>query len=172
MNICILGITKYHHFNFNKNEIVCKAFVDSKEEKFNLRLTDQLPNGLPSLIVPSGLSLDRKWYLYNNIRDLCSNPQAQDLVAPKPDKPKVKKQSGEPLATSTPKKRKKESDTSAEEKKRIKVEAPRKKEPVINRKSKTIEVPDHKILKKKAELQKKTKTDVKKKLLRKNYVFN
>lgn len=65
--------------------------MDSEEERFNLRLTAELPNELPPLIAPSGLSLDRKWYLYENVRVLCTDSQKRDFVAPKPSEPKAKK---------------------------------------------------------------------------------
>lgn len=128
-----LGITKYHHFQFKKDEIICKQFVDSEEETFHLRLWDEVPSSdnLPTLIIPDGLSLARKWYLYDNIRSLCSDPEKRDFVAPKPDQPKVKQES---TAKST-EKRKQKVESKAQ--KKVKTEAPKKKQTEASKNRKT-----------------------------------
>ena len=38
---------------------------------------------LPPVIVPNGLSLERQWYLFDKIREFCSD-ESKDLVCPKP----------------------------------------------------------------------------------------
>jgi hypothetical protein len=67
------NITKYHHFYINsKNpgEIIAKQTIDSPEEKFML-LNKKFPYDKkklprpPKCIKPSGMSLERSWYLYN-----------------------------------------------------------------------------------------------------------
>ncbi len=82
----LLGITKYHHFNFEKDEVRVKPFANSEEESFNLR-TGQPPSSDVEILYAAGLSLERKWYLYQKVRDLCCNSERKDSVAPKPDKP-------------------------------------------------------------------------------------
>lgn len=104
--ILFTGITKFHHFNFGEgNSVICKEFVDSEEETFQLSLTANMPSTssksdaqfsndsrvLPELLEPQGLSLDRQWYLFDSIRSLCSDPEKVDLVAPQPLLDKSKK---------------------------------------------------------------------------------
>ena len=43
-------------------------------------------NKFPDVIKPPGLSLQRRWYLHDMIRDFCP-PETKDLVCPKPDLP-------------------------------------------------------------------------------------
>lgn len=129
--------------------------MDSEEERFNLRLTAELPNELPPLIAPSGLSLDRKWYLYENVRVLCTDSQKRDFVAPKPSEPKAKKKSKN---KSEPASKKKKIEAPDHEKKKAEVKAPKKEKTEIVKRKK-IEVPDHETPKKKSKLQKNSKTD-------------
>ena len=39
---------------------------------------------LPSVITPSGMSLERQQYLYDKIRQFCSTEKAAELTCPKP----------------------------------------------------------------------------------------
>ena len=41
------------------------------------------PNDFPQSITPSGLSLERQWYLHDRIRDFCPE-DCRDLVCPEP----------------------------------------------------------------------------------------
>jgi hypothetical protein len=45
--------------------------------------------------VPPGLSLDRQWYIFNELRNLCIEPTKQDDCSPKPTMPLPKKKKGE-----------------------------------------------------------------------------
>ena len=90
------GIKSYSHFRFSSKELgtvnVCKSSVvndrHSPERKIML-LKDvswrPKESGLPSVVIPEGLSLTRQWYLYNKIREFCSL-EVKDLVCPMPRK--------------------------------------------------------------------------------------
>lgn len=92
----IPNITKFHHFSFasKQRDIKCKEFADSSEEKFEFMLHE--PTGELQHIKPPGLSRARKWYLYNGVRKLCSNPGKMKFFIPKPKRLlATKKRSGE-----------------------------------------------------------------------------
>ena len=82
------GVKEYHHFCLS-NEfpgwVFCKRYVDSEEVEFDLLRdpTKLPPYTLPPIINPAGLNLERKKYLYKEIRQFCK-PNSADLVAPKP----------------------------------------------------------------------------------------
>ena len=69
-------ITKYHHFSFNKEkpgDIIVKESIDGEEHIFNLLKNKEYRfDGViekPSILIPRGLSIERQWYLYDNIRE-------------------------------------------------------------------------------------------------------
>ena len=63
--------------------VFCKEFVTSPEQPFMLLKNQEVlpPAYPPPTIRPDGLTLDRKNYLYNEIRQFCK-PGTEDLVAP------------------------------------------------------------------------------------------
>ena len=82
------GVKQYHHFRFSNDSpgrVFCKRYVDSEEVEFDLLRdpTKLPPYALPPIINPAGLDLERKNYLYKEIRQFCK-PNSADLVAPKP----------------------------------------------------------------------------------------
>jgi len=82
------GVKGYHHFHFSNDspgQVFCKRYVDSEEVEFDLLRdpTKLPPYTLPPIINPAGLDLERKSYLYKEIRQFCK-PNSVDLVAPKP----------------------------------------------------------------------------------------
>ena len=82
------GVKSFHHFRFSKDtpgRVFCKRYVDSEEMEFDLLKdpTKRPPYTLPSVVNPVGLDLERKNYLYKEIRQFCK-PGSADLVAPKP----------------------------------------------------------------------------------------
>ena len=85
----IQGIKSLHHFHFAASEpgvVSVQMFQTSKTEKHTiLANTDSEPKKgvLPSKITPKGLSLERKWYLYNKIREYCTE-STKDIVCPYP----------------------------------------------------------------------------------------
>ena len=82
-------ITSQHHFFFtseNPGKVVVKESINSPESTIDL-LTDKqwtpTSSTLPDVIIPSGLPIERQWYLHDKIREFCP-PDIQDLVCPKP----------------------------------------------------------------------------------------
>ena len=102
-------IKVYHNFFVSSDtpgEIRCKEFSDSDVTNFNIikDLTNIPATGeLPPIVVPSGLSTDRQWYLYDKIQPFCSE-NIQDLVCPLPSVPRPTRANtpceGDTLATS------------------------------------------------------------------------
>ena len=83
------GISKYQHFRFSRSApgaVFVKNSSDGVEKKIML-LKDETwrpsPNDLPEIIVPNGLSPERQLYLYEKIREFCTD-STKDLVCPKP----------------------------------------------------------------------------------------
>ena len=78
-----------HHFRFD-SEFPGIVFVknSSSDVEQQIQLFKDVswspsPDELPQRIVPLGLSIERQWYLYDKIRDFCSD-EAKDIVCPKP----------------------------------------------------------------------------------------
>ena len=85
----LVGITKLHHFYCCADKpaiVVVRELVDSPTVTLDL-LDDKFwapsADDLPSRIIPKGLSLERRSYLYQKIREYCS-PETKDLVCPYP----------------------------------------------------------------------------------------
>ena len=99
----IPNITKYQHFRMSSTEegvVILKKDIDSKEEKFHLLnnktsllSTRGRESDLPPQIIPVGLSPERQWYLYDQIRMHISTEKDRNITCPKPmcSKPKAKK---------------------------------------------------------------------------------
>ena len=82
-------ITRQHHFEFlstSQGTGVVREFGDSVESEYKLTTDSFSAAGLPEVITPSGLSLQRQWYLFDKIREFC-NPESRDLVCPQPHMP-------------------------------------------------------------------------------------
>ena len=81
------GISQMHQFRFLANAPGCvyvKNSSDDKERKINLLNDKSWKTSLADLltiIIPLGLSFERKWYLYNKIREFCPD-NTKDLVCP------------------------------------------------------------------------------------------
>lgn len=87
----IPGSKWYHHFICSVQEaevITLKNSANGPETKFKMRKKTQIPHRdeLPAVVPPAGLSLERQWYLYNNIREFCT-PATKDIVCPLPASP-------------------------------------------------------------------------------------
>ena len=85
----IQHIKAQHHFHFTSSrpgKVITKRFCDSdqvshcilRDHTWRPNLTD-----LPPVVLPKGLSLERKWYLYTKIREFCSI-ETRDQVCPYP----------------------------------------------------------------------------------------
>ncbi|XP_067633669.1 uncharacterized protein [Eurosta solidaginis] len=87
------GITQFHHFIMGKNSLKTKEFADSKDvESFQLSLIP-VADTMPEIIQPVGLSLQRQWYIYQNLRSLVSDPTNADILAPLPSEKMLSKKS-------------------------------------------------------------------------------
>ena len=78
--------------------MLLKKSIDGDETEVQL-LKKEAPFGknrafrLPTKILPNGLSLERQWYLYEQIRTHIPRKQEKDMTCPKPNQAKLKKHS-------------------------------------------------------------------------------
>lgn len=93
------NITSYRHFKIIKNKpgiLYLKKVIDGDETEIQL-LKRGVPFGknksfrLPAKTVPKGLTLERQWYLYEQIRMHIPDEQDKAATCPKPIKSKPKK---------------------------------------------------------------------------------
>lgn len=93
----IKGISNYHHFVIerkNPSIILTKERQDSEEVKIDIAKKkfpfskSHPPKRLPNHLLPSGLSLKRQWYLYDQIRCHIPHERDKDQTCPIPKKPK------------------------------------------------------------------------------------
>ena len=84
----ITGIKKFHHFRVSSSSpgsVFVRELSDSPEVEISLLkepwTTD--PEELPAVIPPRGLSTERQWYLYEQIRPFCPDDD-KDYVCPLP----------------------------------------------------------------------------------------
>jgi hypothetical protein len=96
----IPSITSYHHFiidHEDKGSIILKKDMESSEEKINII---KVPYDFASkrvypegCLIPPGLSEERQWYLYDQIRQYIPNEDDKDKTCPRPKchKPKTTK---------------------------------------------------------------------------------
>jgi hypothetical protein len=94
----IKGITDYQHFiirDKNKSSITLKKNIDSEGKPFEmLKKPVDFKNSRiypPESLAPAGLSLERQWYLYEQIRMHIPNDIDKDCTCPQPTAPKPKK---------------------------------------------------------------------------------
>ena len=89
----IPGITKYHHFTFFENgNIIAKKLSDSEDEVIQKEIQIEVEKGETlETIIPGGLSNERAWYLFQQVRPLCTDDSKADFLAPKPSKAMKKK---------------------------------------------------------------------------------
>lgn len=87
----IPGITKYQHFTFsddNKGKVNIKDLYDGQEKTVNILkrgITVQQVKRirLPKIIKPPGITMERKKYLYDKIREHV-RPEFRDITCPSP----------------------------------------------------------------------------------------
>ena len=83
------GIKSMHHLTFTATKpgiVTVNDSITSPEKEINmLHNSSWTPsaNDLPPLVPPPGLSLERRQYLFDKIREFCP-PHCQDLVCPDP----------------------------------------------------------------------------------------
>lgn len=92
----IPNITKYHHFVINRKKngvLSLKESVEDKGNEFSMLKQSNIDFKSKRLypaeyLTPKGLSLERQWYLYEQIRKHIPNEIDQDKTCPKPLQPK------------------------------------------------------------------------------------
>src|SRR5581483_4368296 len=88
------SILKQHHFFFSKDKIgsvEVSETVDEKKHLIDIRKSNmKMPLKFPREISSKGLSIERQWYLYEQIRIHIQDPSKQDHLCPKPTVPKPK----------------------------------------------------------------------------------
>jgi hypothetical protein len=83
-------LKSYHHFSFTAKQpgvVVMQEYSDSAGASYKMMCDEwtPLPNELPHVVRPSGLSLARQWYLHRQIREYCREG-TEDLVCPMPSR--------------------------------------------------------------------------------------
>ncbi|XP_018794716.1 PREDICTED: uncharacterized protein LOC108972547 isoform X1 [Bactrocera latifrons] len=77
-------IIKLYRLKKSSDCVKTKKFEDSEEvQSFKLLLKPIDPE-MPKVIQPAGLSLERQWYIYHNLRSFVSDISKVDIVAPLP----------------------------------------------------------------------------------------
>src|SRR6266498_4214578 len=91
----ISNILKYHHFILHKDNIgnvKIKEIVDENKQTIDIRKSKNINIiGFSQEIHSTGLSAERQWYLYEQVRQYIQDPQKQDEYYPLPSisKPKL-----------------------------------------------------------------------------------
>lgn len=96
------GIKKLHHLRFESTkpgEVFVKEHCDTAEYQVSLLKTHWSPSSstLPEINPPKGLSTERQWYLYDQIREFCPDSD-KDITCPKPDVAKPTSRAATPTA--------------------------------------------------------------------------
>ncbi|XP_071056005.1 uncharacterized protein [Onthophagus taurus] len=87
----LVGITQFHHFIICTDCVKTKKFADSEDvDTFHL-LLKPIDSEMPETIQPVGLTLERQWYIYKNLRSLVTDPGKVDITAPLPKEKLVSK---------------------------------------------------------------------------------
>ena len=97
------NIKKYHHIASAPGSVDVRMESDSESEHISLlmdRTWTTSPQQLPSVIPPSGLSLERQWYLYSHIRDYCLQ-EVRNEVCPHPLTPLSSATASSSMATTS-----------------------------------------------------------------------
>ena len=91
----IPGIKKLHHFRCVSSEpgvVYVAEHADTAELRIDLTKSATTwspdPNVLPPIVPPKGLSSERQWYLYDQIRELCPDSD-KDITCPLPGVPRT-----------------------------------------------------------------------------------
>lgn len=92
------GISKYHHFKIDRKKpsvLIVKECQGGEETEIDIAKKtfpfskDNPPRRLPKRLLPAGLSLERQWYLYDQIRRHIPVESHKDQTCPRPAVPKT-----------------------------------------------------------------------------------
>ncbi|XP_018795554.1 PREDICTED: uncharacterized protein LOC108973021 [Bactrocera latifrons] len=78
------SVSRHHHLGVIIKMYRLKKSSDSEEVQSSKLLLKPIEPEMPKDIQPAGLSLERQWYIYHNLRSLISNICKVDIVAPLP----------------------------------------------------------------------------------------
>lgn len=99
----IPNITNYHHFLLNSIDggtLIVKKTVEAEEKKIDIlkKPIDCKKSRIypPERLYPAGLSSERQWYLYEQIRQHIPSEIDKNLTCPKPKTPKTKASTNSP----------------------------------------------------------------------------
>ena len=86
------AIKKFHHFRMTSTKpgtMYYKEHSDSPEESFDVLKVPWSTDSsvLPEVVPPRGLTPERQWYLFEQIRPFCPDAD-KDVTCPKPTVPK------------------------------------------------------------------------------------
>ena len=99
----IPNLTRYHHFRLTSSEpgaLFVREFPSSPKTRLNIvkdkSQIQELLSSEPDLITSPGLSPERAWYFYENVRQHCEGDSNKDNTCPKPSVPKPRSMKAHP----------------------------------------------------------------------------
>lgn len=85
------GIKRFHHLHFTRQRpgvVLAKEFQHSPEQEFELLRPDaNVRQEVPCQQEKPGLDAKRQWYLFDQIRDFCTE-ETKDITCPRPSVPR------------------------------------------------------------------------------------
>src|SRR4051812_8043370 len=91
----IPGLLQYHHFIFEKENpgiIKVKKTIDGEIKLINILKNNIINNNIIlEKKYPKGLTPERQWYLYEEVREHIQDPEKRDIYCSLPNVPKPKK---------------------------------------------------------------------------------
>ena len=87
----VTGIKQYHHFSFShqaQGVVIATTHAEGPTQILPVLVGDAgaVPHAPPPPVQSLGLSAFRQWYLFNSIRDFCTD-DTKDIMCPKPTVP-------------------------------------------------------------------------------------
>ena len=87
----VKGIKQYHHFSFShqaRGVVMATTHAEGPTQILPVLVGDAgaVPHAPPPQVQSPGLSAYRQWYLFNSIRDFCTD-DTKDIMCPKPTVP-------------------------------------------------------------------------------------
>ena len=83
----IPAITKYHHFRVDKSApgiVMMREYVNAEETQYTIVKNEKTVDDLPSVVIPTGMSIERQLYLYEKIRRYCTSEEDATFTCPFP----------------------------------------------------------------------------------------
>ena len=96
----ILSYQVFHISSCQPGRVSLQKYSSSPKESVSILRDLDIPIGeLPDEIPLNGLSIERQWYLYEQIREFCTTVEAADTTCPKPSLPKPNSSSSTEVQT-------------------------------------------------------------------------